>query len=330
MSVRRAGLGLIVLCLMVVLPAGRAEAMSCTASIGSPVIFSGIDILAGGPVDVSSTLDVTCTVSTLDGVVGALLNITVCPNIGEGSGGSVAGTRQLQRSGGGTLNYNIYQDAGRTVPWGHASFPALGTVPPMTMSVTVPPLFSTANVSTSRPVYFQLAGSQQTAAPGTYTSSFAGAHTLIRAGIGLLGCPGLYVITSSPQAPFSVEATFAKNCAVTTQNVNFGNAGFLNANIDTTGQVNVTCTQSTDYSAGLSVGSFTPTTRRMVKGGEFITYGLYRDAARTQGWGDTTGTMPTATGSGLTQNYTVYGRVPPQATPTAGTYNDTVVVTITY
>ena len=329
MSVRRAGLGLIVLCLMAVLPAGGAEAMSCTASIGSPVIFSGIDILAGGPVDVSSTLDVTCTVSTLDGAVGALLNITVCPNIGEGSGGSVSGTRQLQRSGGGTLNYNIYQDTARSIQWGHASFPALGTVPPITMSVTVP-LLSTASTSASRPIYFRLFGSQQTAAPGTYTSSFAGAHTLIRAGIGLGGCPGVYLITSSPQAPFSVEATFIKNCTVTTQNVNFGSVGVLNSNIDTTGQVNVTCTQSTDYSAGLSVGSFTPTTRRMVKGGEFITYGLYRDAARTQGWGDTTGTMPTATGTGLTQNYTVYGRVAPQATPTAGTYNDTVIVTITY
>lgn len=324
-----AGMWLILLALITVLPAGRANAMNCTATMGSPVIFSGIDILSGAPVDASSTLDVTCTVSTLDGAVGALLDITVCPNIGEGSGGSVSGTRQLLRSGGGTLNYNIYQDVARTVPWGHASFPALGTVPPITMSVTVP-LLSTASTSASRTVYFRLSGSQQTAPPGTYTSSFAGTHTLIRAGIGLLGCPGLYLITSSPQAPFTVEATFAKNCTVTTQSVNFGSVGVLGANVDATGQVRVTCTQSTDYSAGLSVGSFTPTTRRMVKGGEFITYGLYSDAGRTQGWGDTAGTMPTGTGSGVTQNYTVYGRVAPQATPSAGTYSDTVVVTITY
>ncbi|WP_368905280.1 spore coat protein U domain-containing protein [Taklimakanibacter lacteus] len=320
---------LILLALMTVLTAGRADAMTCTASIGSPVVFSGIDILSGGPVDASSTLDVTCTVNTLDGAVGALLNITVCPNIGEGSGGSVSGTRQLVRSGGGTLNYNIYQDAARTVPWGHVSFPALGTVPPLTMSVTVP-LLGTASTSTSQPVYFRLFGSQQASPPGTYTSSFAGSHTLIRAGIGLLGCPGLYLITSSPQAPFTVEATFAKNCTVTTQSVNFGTVGVLGANVDATGQVSVTCTQSTDYSAGLSVGSFTPTTRRMVKSGEFITYGLYRDVGRTQGWGDTAGTMPTGTGSGVTQSYTVYGRVAPQATPSAGTYSDTVVVTITY
>ena len=315
---------------MLCMSAARGEALTCTASIGSPVIFSGIDILSGGPVDATSTLNVNCTVSTLDGLVGALLNITVCPNIGEGSGGSSSGTRRLERSGGTeTLNYNIYQDLARTTPWGHASFPTLGTVPPMTMSATVP-LLGTASTSTSRQVYFRLFGSQQTSLPGTYLSSFAGAHTQICAGIGLGGCPGLYLITSSPQAPFSVEATFTKNCTVTTQSVNFGSTGILAANIDATGQVRVTCTQMTGYSVGLSIGSFTPTTRRMTMGSEFVVYGLYRDAARSQGWGDVAGTMPTGNGTGLTENYTVYGRVAPQATPSPGTYNDTVVVTITY
>jgi fimbrial chaperone protein len=104
----------------------------------------------------------------------------------------------------------------------------------------------------------------------------------------------------------------------------------LSANVDATGQVRVTCTQSSGYSVGLGVGSFTPTTRRMLKGGEFVTYGLYQDSARNQGWGDTVGAMPTGTGTGLTDTYTVYGRVMPQATPSAGTYSDTVAVVITY
>ena len=100
--------------------------------------------------------------------------------------------------------------------------------------------------------------------------------------------------------------------------------GFLAGNIDATGQVRVTCTQSTGYSVGLSVGSLTPTTRRMHKGSEFITYGLYQDSGRSQGWGDTAGTMPSGTGSGVTQNYTVYGRVMTQPTPSAGDYTDSV------
>ena len=36
------------------------------------------------------------------------------------------------------------------------------------------------------------------------------------------------------------------------------------------------------------------------------------------------------TGTGLAQSATVYGRIPPQATPSPGTYNDTIVVTLTY
>ena len=326
----RAGFASLLLLWMMLACAGRAEALSCTASIGSPVIFSGIDILTGAPVDASSTLDVTCTVSLVDGLAGAVLGITVCPNIGEGSGGSTSGTRHLVRSGGSELlNYNIYQDPGRTDQWGHVSFPALGTVPPMTMSITVP-TSGTASNSVSRPVYFRLSGSQQTSPPGTYTSSFAGTHTLIRAGIGSSGCPGTYLITSSTQAPFSVQATLDKNCTVTTQAVDFGSTGALTSNIHATGQVRVTCTHSTSYSVGLSVGSFTPTTRRMTKGSEFITYGLHRNPGHSQGWGDTAGTMETGTGTGLTQNHTVYGEVLPQTTPSPGTYNDTVIVTITY
>jgi spore coat protein U-like protein len=328
---RRIVHGLILACAISIHLNDRAEAMNCTASIDSPVTFSGLDILSGSAVDASSTLQVTCTVSTLDGVVGALLNITVCPNLGAGDGGATSGTRHLVRSGGSEkLNYNIFQDASRTVPWGHESDTSLGTVPPMTMSITVP-LLGTASNTISRQIYFRLFGSQQTAPPGSYVSNFSGsANSHIKAGIGLLGCPGLYIITSSPTAPFSVQANITKNCTVITQSVDFGSVGLLAANVDANGQVRVTCTLSTGYSVGLSVGSFTPTTRRMLKGSEFITYGLYQDSGRSQGWGDTAGTMPTGTGSGLTQNYTVYGRVQPQATPSAGNYSDTLTVTITY
>jgi len=61
-------------------------------------------------------------------------------------------------------------------------------------------------------------------------------------------------------------------------------------------------------------------------------YGLYKDIDRTQPWGDasTPGSTVSGTGSGANQTLTVYGRVPPQTTPSAGVYADTVVVTVTY
>jgi spore coat protein U-like protein len=69
----------------------------------------------------------------------------------------------------------------------------------------------------------------------------------------------------------------------------------------------------------------------MSQASQNITYGLYRDSARAQPWGDSAGTNTAAgTGSGLAQTVTVYGRVPAQTTPSPGTYSDTVVVTISY
>jgi spore coat protein U-like protein len=62
-----------------------------------------------------------------------------------------------------------------------------------------------------------------------------------------------------------------------------------------------------------------------------VTYGLYRDAARSLAWGATTGVnTASGTGTGTTQTLTVYGRVAPQTTPKAGTYTDTIVATVTY
>ena len=91
---------------------------------------------------------------------------------------------------------------------------------------------------------------------------------------------------------------------------------------------------SAPYTVALNGGNDAatdPTLRKMSKGAEKITYGLYRDAARTQPWGSTSGTNTVAgTGSGLAQSLTVYGRVPVQATPSPGAYADTIVVTLTY
>jgi spore coat protein U-like protein len=69
----------------------------------------------------------------------------------------------------------------------------------------------------------------------------------------------------------------------------------------------------------------------MIKAAEFVISGLYRDAARSLPFGNTIGTNTlSGVGSDQTQSVPVYGRVPPQTTPTPGTYTDTVVATITY
>ncbi|RYZ11666.1 MAG: spore coat U domain-containing protein [Comamonadaceae bacterium] len=65
--------------------------------------------------------------------------------------------------------------------------------------------------------------------------------------------------------------------------------------------------------------------------GQRVAYQLFRDPARTQVWGAAAqGLAVAGTGTGLAQAYTVYGRVPAQATPAPGIYSDRIVVTVTY
>jgi spore coat protein U-like protein len=72
----------------------------------------------------------------------------------------------------------------------------------------------------------------------------------------------------------------------------------------------------------------------MTRGGgtDQVHYQLYQNASYSTAWGDGsagTSTMAGA-GTGSSQSLTVYARVQAQTTPTAGTYVDTVIATITY
>ena len=134
---------------------------------------------------------------------------------------------------------------------------------------------------------------------------------------------------------FTVQMTIAASCTiVSASTLNFGSQGVLAANVDQTSTLQVQCTNTTPYNIGLNAGTgtgATVATRKMTSGGATINYSLYTDIGRTTLWGNTVGTdTVAATGSGAAQNYTVYGRVPPQTTPAPATYTDTITVTVTY
>jgi len=136
-------------------------------------------------------------------------------------------------------------------------------------------------------------------------------------------------------ATFSVTATVLPSCTVI-------GGGTLAFGIVTPGNqadgsvsVTATCTVGTPYTLSLNAGTgsgATMTQRRMTSGADTLAYGLYRDAGRSQPWGDGTGGSSTvaSTGTGLAQSFTVYGRVPSSATATVGVYLDTITVTATY
>lgn len=218
----------------------KAAAQSCSFSV-SNVDFGLVDTLSGGQVNTTATINATCSGLTLS-------RILICPNLAAGSGGATAAARQMV-SGGSVLNYQLYSDPGRSTIWGSYLW-AFAARPP-SLALTLGVLGGgTANYT----IYAAVPGGQTTVDAGTHLSSFAGADVEFRYRYSLGN--DCSVISGSVGRPsFNVTATVASNCLVTTQDVDFGTQGVLDANVDATGQVSVTCTPGNSYSVGLDGGT---------------------------------------------------------------------------
>jgi spore coat protein U-like protein len=234
-------------------------------------------------------------------------------------------------NGANQLRYNLFRNTTYTQVWGSRIW-GLPPVPP-TINITL----NAAGSGSSSTVVRGRVFSGQSAVPiGAYSSSFAGAQTRVNYAYSTSGnCATITAANLNPtQTPFTVSAIVGGACTVTATNLNFGTQTLLNAGVDASNTVSVRCPAAMPYTIGLNggnAGTSDPAAREMNNGGNIVTYGIYRDAARSLGWGDTIGVNTVGgTGTGSFQNYTAYGRIPAQATPPPGSYSDTIVVTVTY
>lgn len=154
---------------------------------------------------------------------------------------------------------------------------------------------------------------------------------------------------SSVSKQFTVAAVIDSGCVFgssasssTTSlgTLNFGERAFLDSNIDVTsttggGSIVVTCTPGLAISIAMDYGvnGGNSSSRYLVgsNSSDTIAYQLYQDAGRSVVWG--TGSLAYGVSSfpSGTQSYPVYGRLFASTNqPSAGTYTDTVTVTLTY
>lgn len=121
-------------------------------------------------------------------------------------------------------------------------------------------------------------------------------------------------------------------CTISTTSVNFGTYNVYSATpLDSTGTVTFRCgPPDRNIVITLSRGSsatFNPRTLRM--GAEVLNYNLYRNAARTNIWGDGTGGTAVYSDVNPPNNtnvvLTVYARIPAGQDVSGGNYNDTIV-----
>lgn len=321
----RIGLVLLLIggCLLMPRHAQAADPVLCQAS-ATTLSFGTVDPSQPANTDVTATLSWSCTSYT-----NTNYNAEVCFNIGDGPLGLNGGSRQIQGPGG-NLKFQVYTNAAHSNVWGavsSASYPN-----PVSRRFRINRYTSQSGTIA---VYGRLFGNQAGATPGSYSSSFSFPSVQITGqltGSGYGGC-GSVGDDAGNFSNWTVTANVQPACTVSATDMQFGNAGLLDIGVhDATSSVSVKCVNATAYKIGLDNGLHASgTTRRMQGPGGFVDYELYRNNGRSQRWGNNLEVdTVNGTGNGNAQNRTVFGRVPNQITPSAGTYSDTITVTVTY
>lgn len=148
---------------------------------------------------------------------------------------------------------------------------------------------------------------------------------------------GLAVIAALLATPGLAHAI---NCSVTVTPLAFGiYTPGTTAPLDSVADISVRCVaQPGSYTVTIGAGiSGNQLARTLSAGaGNLLSYNLFRDAARTQVWGD--GTPPTFVVSGSRDRvgrptvnvHPLYGRIYAGQMPDPGSYTDSVVVTVLF
>ncbi len=129
----------------------------------------------------------------------------------------------------------------------------------------------------------------------------------------------------------TVTATVLSACSLSGSTLSFGDyTSGQTQNLDISGTVNyVNC--SGNLTLALDGGtSGNINARQMSQGGDRLNYQIYRNSVRNAIWGsgaDSHGVVLIGTQSG---SVTVYGRIPASQIVPAGTYTDTVNITLTF
>jgi len=164
---------------------------------------------------------------------------------------------------------------------------------------------------------------------------------IFRSSYALAATFGLVALIAQPATAqtlgtMAATADVTANCQVNSSGIVFGGTNVIDGAAHTmTGAVNVMCTTDTAWTATANAGlgtDATITNRKMQSGGNSLNYSLFTDTAGTTLWGDgTTGSTIGGTGTGQFVATDITGVIPAnQTTVPAGTYTDTVTVTVNY
>jgi spore coat protein U-like protein len=307
--------------LAIVMQISGATAQVCNFTIAN-VNFGNISIGPGGTPSTSSTFTASCSGQPNR-------TITICPNIGDGTGGSTSGSPRLLSHGRADIPFNFLQPNGQI--WGSFAWPYASRPPVLSLTLN-----AQGTGALSETIQAIISGTITSAPTGRYASIYSGFHTVIDYGY----APGQNCSVMSARAtraPFTVQANNVATCNLSTTPLDFGTLSGLTTAQSASSQIGITCTRGVNYVIGLSNGvngGTGPAARKLISvssGGSSLVYGVYRDAAHVQPWGQMVGSdTVSGVGTGLQQTVTAYGYLPVQNNAAPASYSDTIVVTVSY
>lgn len=317
---------LLALCLLV-LGAAPAQAQQCHSG-SAPFAFGTVSTSAN--TNAAATISFECQSTWNSSYAFALcVMIPASPTVDP---------RRMTNYNNGYLYYNFYHDAARTQIIGPPTDG--GGYAIQSHTVVVPA--NNYNFPGSITVYGRVPPVPGGTPAGVYQAEVGGVY------LRYAYSPGTTPPSSCLQSPggsvnyihMSVSAQVPSGCTIgilQPNDLDFGDTGSLATAINGQTSISLNCPANTTWRLGLNNGNHALSGQRRMAGpaGNFVGYELYRDAGRTQRWGnDLAGGSDVASGSGPSQSnplvLPVYGQVPAQAPVAAGTYSDTITITLEY
>lgn len=152
----------------------------------------------------------------------------------------------------------------------------------------------------------------------------------------LLSCSAMPE-TNLRTVQLSALTNIKEGCSIASvSDMNFGALSPANKKeliANTSAKIVVKCPVNTKFAVGLGNGlNYKSSSRHLCSTDSCVSYTLYQDSAYTTKWGDNLNvdTINMTSTSGDSQSLIVYGTIPTQVWPAAGTYTDTVTVTLFY
>lgn len=138
-----------------------------------------------------------------------------------------------------------------------------------------------------------------------------------------------YTMNEQKSRQFQVKVQINETCDIATgtaADIDFGTVSRTTQNVQSTGSLNISCTNGTPYNISLNSAGVL---KNVSNSSLTIPYKLYQDASLSKEWGNTSENSFSQKGTGQTQRITIWGKIPDTNTP-AGQYVDQVTATVTY